>query len=119
MASNKTRGGGRYTESQFWQFVRSGLRSKYNKWGPKWDVLKKARQKSRAKRYKWKYRCAKCKKLYPMKEVSVDHIVPCGSLKTYDDLPGFVERLFCEEENLQVLCSSCHKKKSKEDRSNA
>jgi hypothetical protein len=27
-----------------------------------------------------------------------------------------VERLFCEKEHLQVLCTNCHDIKSKEDR---
>lgn len=121
MAQRKPRpyGNGRYTESQFWGFIRSGLRYKYNKWGPKYDVLKEARQKSRAKRFKWKYRCSSCGRVYPLKSVSVDHIEPCGSLRSFDDLPGFVKRLFCEKGGLQVLCHKCHDKKTKEDRENA
>jgi hypothetical protein len=33
-------------------------------------------------------------------------------LNCAQDLPGFVERLFCEQDNLQVLCVSCHDKKT-------
>jgi 5-methylcytosine-specific restriction endonuclease McrA len=43
----------------------------------------------------------------------VDHIHPAGSLNCAADLPGFVERLFCEQDNLQVLCESCHDEKTK------
>jgi 5-methylcytosine-specific restriction endonuclease McrA len=50
------------------------------------------------------------------KNINVDHICPAGSLKSAQDLPGFVERLFCEIDNLQILCSSCHDKKTKEER---
>lgn len=47
------------------------------------------------------------------KEVQIDHIEPAGSLKGFDDLPGFVERLFCEVDGLQVLCKDgCHNKKT-------
>ena len=31
----------------------------------------------------------------------------------YDDLPKFVETLFCEQDNLQVLCKTCHDEKTK------
>jgi 5-methylcytosine-specific restriction endonuclease McrA len=37
-------------------------------------------------------------------------------LKCYDDLPSFVSNLFCEADNLQVLCKSCHKTKTAEER---
>ena len=46
------------------------------------------------------------------KNINVDHIIPAGSLNTSQDLPLFVERLFCEQDNLQVLCMTCHDKKT-------
>ena len=46
------------------------------------------------------------------KNINVDHIIPAGSLNTAQDLPLFVERLFCEQDNLQVLCTTCHDKKT-------
>jgi hypothetical protein len=58
-----------------------------------------------------------CKKWFKDKEVEVDHIVACGSLKEYSDLPGFIQRLFCEPEDLQILCKDvCHKKKTDSER---
>jgi len=50
------------------------------------------------------------------KEVAVDHIIPAGTLRCADDLPQFVERLFCEVDGLQVLCKTCHDKKTKKDK---
>jgi 5-methylcytosine-specific restriction endonuclease McrA len=64
------------------------------------------------KRQKYEYQCKKCKKWCPEKEINVDHVLPAGSLNTAQDLPLFVERLFCEQDNLQVLCVSCHDKKT-------
>ena len=58
------------------------------------------------------YKCAKCKKEFTSKDVQVDHINPIGFDKTWDE---FIDKLFCEKENLQVLCVPCHKKKSKEE----
>jgi 5-methylcytosine-specific restriction endonuclease McrA len=64
------------------------------------------------KRQKYEYQCKKCKKWHPEKNINVDHIIPAGSLNTAQDLPTFVERLFCEQDNLQVLCETCHNKKT-------
>lgn len=60
--------------------------------------------------------CAHCKKHYPQKEVSVDHIEPVGTLKSFDDLPAFVEKLFAGEDKLQVLCDGCHNTKTQQER---
>ena len=57
-----------------------------------------------------------CKHWYIEKKINVDHIHPAGSLMNSKDLPGFVERLFCEVNNLQVLCEKCHDKKTKADK---
>jgi len=68
------------------------------------------------KRTKWVYKCNGCKGLFKSTEVQVDHIKPAGTLKDYSDLPAFVQNLFCEEDNLQVLCKECHDTKTKEER---
>jgi len=55
------------------------------------------------------YMCAICEKLHERKNVEVNHIAPAGSLKTYDDLPAFCEKLFVEDiTKLEVLCKPCH-----------
>jgi 5-methylcytosine-specific restriction endonuclease McrA len=50
------------------------------------------------------------------KETQVDHIIPTGPLKDFSDLPGFVERLFCEADGLRILCDGCHQKKTNAER---
>ncbi len=65
------------------------------------------------KRQKFEYKCACCGDWFPEKLINVDHIKPAGSLNCAADLPGFVERLFCELDNLQVLCEACHDMKTK------
>lgn len=98
------------TEAAFWSFIRSGLRQKSRRWAPIFQTLAAAKRKSQSDnpRLKWEYQCAMCGNWFPQKAVSVDHIVPCGSLKSFADLPGFVERLFCERDKLRVLCDGCH-----------
>ena len=106
----RTRGGGRYTESGFWGFIRAGLRAKYSRWGPRYDVLAAAKRpyKGPNARQKHAYECSQCKQLFAQKEVEVDHIIECGSLRGFDDLVGFVKRLFCEADGLRVVCKPCH-----------
>ena len=53
--------------------------------------------------------CASCGKDHPAKGVQVDHIQPIGTERTWDE---FIEGLFCEKTNLQVLCIACHKEKT-------
>ncbi len=68
------------------------------------------------KRQKFEYQCNECKQWFAEKNINVDHIIPAGTLKCANDLPGFVERLFCEADNLQVLCSACHDVKTKNEK---
>lgn len=106
-----------WSEAKFWSFIRSGLRSKWSRWPAKYAVLAAAKRpyKGKNKRQKFEFKCAKCKKHYPQKEVSVDHIVPVGTLRDYEDLPEFCRKLFVGVDKLQVLCSSCHSKKTREE----
>lgn len=65
-----------------------------------------------------KYRCEKCNKVFSRKkkQVAVDHISPVVStkegFKTWDD---YISRLYCSKEGLQVLCTSCHSRKSQSE----
>lgn len=110
----KTRGAGTLTESGYWSLIRTALRQKSRWWKPISVCKIKARRpyKGPNKRLKFEYQCNVCNKWFPEKKVNVDHIVPAGSLNCAEDLPGFVSRLFCEVEGLQVLCESCHKIKT-------
>ena len=111
----KTRNAGTMTESAFWSFIRSALRQKSRWWKPITECKMKARRpyKGPNKRQKFEYLCNSCKRWFPDKQINVDHIVGAGSLNCGQDLPGFVDRLFCEQDNLQVLCTTCHDHKTK------
>lgn len=114
----KTRNAGTMTESGFWSFIRSGLRQKSRWWKPITQCKLQAKRayKGPNKRQKFEYQCASCKNWFPEKQINVDHICPAGSLNSAQDLPGFVERLFCEQDNLQVLCSECHNIKTQNEK---
>ena len=110
----KTRCNGTMSEAMFWSFIRSALRQKSRWWKPISVCKLSARRlyKGANKRQKYEYNCKKCNGWFPEKQINVDHVRPAGSLNTATDLPQFVERLFCEQDNLQVLCTTCHDAKT-------
>lgn len=114
----RPRNAGTMTESAFWSFIRSALRQKSRFWKPILQCKMNARRayKGPNKRQKYEYLCNSCNKWFQEKKINVDHISPAGSLNCAADLPGFVERLFCEVDNLQVLCESCHDFKTKQEK---
>ncbi|UFK09623.1 HNH endonuclease [Xanthomonas phage DES1] len=107
-----------WSEARFWSFVRSALRAAWSRYPVKYKVLAKAKRayKGPNKNQKYEFQCAQCGGWFKAKEVSVDHIIPAGTLKCYADLPSFVEKLFVSEEELQVLCTADHQVKSNAER---
>lgn len=114
----KNRAGGTWSNARYFSFIRSLLRRGFMKYPVKFQVKNEASRpyKGSDKRRKKEYQCAVCEGWFPDKEVAVDHIEPCGSLKSYEDLPKFVATLFCEKENLQIVCNECHQQKSNRER---
>ena len=107
---DKPYNGGTWSRARYFGFIRSGLRRMSLRWGPKSEALRQHRRpnKSTNKRLKWQYKCDGCKGWFAGKNVAVHHKVECGTLRAFDDLPGFVERLFCEVNGFKVLCGACH-----------
>lgn len=109
----RTRAGGEWTEAGFWGFLRSGFRNMSRRWPP---IVRHALRSIRRpyhgpnKRQKWEYPCRMCKRWWKATEVKVDHIEPAGSLRKWSDVEGFLQRLFCEADNLRVVCQKCHHK---------
>lgn len=106
-----TRCGGTMTEAQYLAWIRSALRSKSLRWPPRGEALKLARRsyKGPNKRQQWEYGCALCNHWYNAKQVVVDHHpVAAGSILSVEDIGPFANNLYCEVENLRVLCKPCH-----------
>lgn len=110
-----------WTQAKFNSFIKNNLRSATRKWGPIHKCTKDARVA------RGLYKCACCQEEVPptvvceetnkrVKNIFVDHIVPI-----VDPAVGFVswdsviERMFCDSDNLQILCLNCHKVKSQEE----
>lgn len=112
----KPRASNTMTEAQYISFVKSALRSASRRWRPIYETLRKARVE------RGKYLCNGCGGIVPptlnkKKNIAIDHIIPIIDPKTgFIDWNNFISLLFCEEDNLQVLCKSCHDIKSKRER---
>lgn len=63
------------------------------------------------------YECESCHKVFKLREVAVDHVLPVvDPAKGWEGLTVFATRLFCPLENLRVLCQdTCHSKKTKKE----
>lgn len=110
-----------WTEGRFKSFIVSGLRGVYRRFPNKYETLKEAfvgkKENVKTKRQAAHYKCASCGEDYPASEVNVDHIDPVvDPVVGFVDWNTFIERLFCGKENLQVLCTECHTKKTNEEK---
>lgn len=111
-----------WSEVRYWTFIRSALRKAWSKYPNKFEALKAVKRKKPVSvegRHKFEYKCAECGCWKPLNIsqgkgkkkktlMFVDHINPAGSLKTYEDCSTFIKGLFCDLDNLQILCKSCH-----------
>jgi hypothetical protein len=99
------------TEAAYLAWIRSALRSKSLRWPPRNEALVAARRpyKGPNKLQKWEFGCAICKQWFKAKEVCVDHYPkPAGSILSVADIGEFANNLYCEVDNLRVLCEPCH-----------
>lgn len=114
------RNGGKWTESRYQSFVKSVLRSGSRKWPPKFEALNAAKRGKQVNvKTGWlaeHYECAECHKRFPAKDIQVDHVVPVVPVTGFETWDNVIENLFCEADNLQVLCKPCHKLKSQKER---
>lgn len=66
---------------------------------------------------KWSM-CSMCDELTPTYKIQVDHIepiVPLDSSLADMSWDTVIDRVWCEENNLQAVCETCHNFKSKEE----
>ena len=96
-------------------FVRSHVRRMSLAWPPRRDALKRGRRPyvGPNKRQKWEHQCALCGGWFAAKQIEIDHIEPCGELRSLDDLPRFVAVLLSEPDNFRVTCTTCNQSRSR------
>lgn len=96
--------------------IRSALRKVWAGSEMRRDALAKARIRRGV------YVCARCGGEFGRNEISVDHVTALGpspgsrnddGTATWDAL---VERMFCDADELRVLCNECHGARTKQQR---
>lgn len=118
---DKPYNGGQWTVARFNSFVKSALRAASRKWPPKYETLKKAcigkRSDPATGKLSFRYKCAGCAKIFKAKDVAVDHIFPVVDVDDgFVDWDTYIKRLYCEADDLQVLCHECHGIKTQNER---
>lgn len=118
----KTHNNGQWTAARFHSFIKSALRRASVRWPP----ISRVRKKSWVKR--GVYKCAGYKKSAHNVPVSfmrndkrvnniyVDHIKPVVPTTGFVSWDNTIQLLFCEDEDLQVLCYDCHNNKTSDER---
>lgn len=92
-----------------WVKVRSAMRDIYRYSPMRREAIKAAIQVHDAiPGEKGMFTCPICNRFWPIQMADVDHIEPCGSLLSAEDLPGFFDRLM--NGKVRVICKLCHKK---------
>lgn len=115
----KTRNGGTMTEAQFYSKLSNCLRRTFRWWIPMKIALDRARRNSQSsnKRLKFEYCCAHCGNWFPRKDVQIDHIIPCGTLRSLEDIAEVIIKMTPETpDSFQVLCKPDHHAKTKAER---
>ena len=111
----------KWTEGRFKSFIISVIRSGMRRYPPKYEALKNAKVGKKINKASGRlaehYKCAKCKEEFPQKEVQVDHKKPVVDPKMgFVNWNVYINRMFCDIKNFQVLCKPCHKEKTKLER---
>ena len=115
----RTRNSGKLSDAEYWSKVRGALRKAFARWTPAEQHLKHVRRaySGQNSRQKFEYPCDVCGDWLPRGEVRSDHKVPVGSLKSLDDLAGFLDRLTPEDHAaFQCVCVPCHQAKTNAER---
>lgn len=110
-----------WTPGRLKGFITSVIRAGFRKFPAKYEALNKAKAGKKINtasgRIAEHYKCAKCKKHFVNKDVQVDHKDPVVDPEVgFVDWNTFIDRLYCMGENLQVLCTPCHKVKTATER---
>lgn len=96
------------------------LRAGSRRWPPKYTTLAEAKTEKKINhktgRLAQMYLCATCCEEWSAKDVQVDHIDPIIPHTGFTTWDMYIERLFCDKDNMQVLCLTCHKLKTLEEK---
>ena len=92
-------------------FLTGKLRSASLLWPARQDVYDRIRVE------RGKYKCEICEEIFKRKEIDIDHVEPVIDIQIgFIDWNTYIENLFCEADNLQGICKSCHSVKTEQEK---
>lgn len=72
---------------------------------------------ARAKLGRGQYECNSCRGVFKQYQLKIDHVLPVVDIKLgFQGWDVFINRLFCNTDNLSAICSTCHDSKSAVER---
>lgn len=110
-----------WTDGRLKAFIIAVLRQGTRRYPPKYECLNEAKTEKKKNpktgRIAQHYRCNLCGEDYPATGINVDHrqpvVDPEVGFVSWDE---YINRLYCGKDNLQVLCKTCHDKKSAKEK---
>lgn len=107
-----------WSSAKFFSFLRSAIRSRQLRWPPR--NLKKMEGRriyiGDNPRQKYEYHCEVCDGWFPEKMIEMDHIIPVGSIRSFQEFGEAAERMFCHKDLWRRVCKDCHKKITSQQR---
>jgi 5-methylcytosine-specific restriction endonuclease McrA len=91
----------------------------FSRWKPGQQVFERIKVRVRIpdrprKRFLW--RCESCSLLFEKDEIRIDHVNPCGPLRSDEDVLRFLHTLTSEDPTqFQGICIGCHQDKTNQE----
>lgn len=101
------------TEEEFQRYLRAFIVASLRRSSLWWVYRNLALKAARIER--GLYKCACCGKVFPKKEIRLDHIIPVVRLSGFSGWEDYINRMFPKAEGFQVLCLGCNDQKTKEE----
>jgi len=105
--------------------IRSAVRRTFSRSPMVREVMLKVRRErpwfkgdgSQAAKPRVEYKCSSCGEWHMGKNIQVDHVVPVVDPEAgFQSWDVFISRLFCDVNNLAVLCKTCHEIKTNKEK---
>lgn len=97
------------SKSAFFSYIRGQLRRAWTHY----PIAKKFKDKAcrpnrRRGRAKFVGECASCNATMAKSHLQIDHIIPAGSITSWETSGDFLRGLFTTSDNMRLLCKKCH-----------
>ena len=75
-------------------------------------IIEDGKYKNGNIRYKTKFKCNICHQLFEANETNIDHINAVVGVEGFTNWDDYINNMFCEVNNLQLVCHGCHDAKT-------